>query len=114
MATTSKSKFGQVVSAKLIENKIAGRKPESVRGLAKLMAKGDPVRAETFKRSLFKWMAPDGSKSGAKPLPGNRALVAHHLEIDASELDDEEDDPAVVMLNALRQMMRAETLAATS
>lgn len=88
LSTTTKSRFGQVVSAKLIANKIAGRKPDSIRSLAKVMAAGDPVRTDTFKRSLMKWMS---ASKPTKPSPGNRALVAHHLDIDASELADEED-----------------------
>jgi len=91
LSTTTKSKFGQVVTAKLLSNKLAGRKPDSIRGLARVMANGDPARAETFKRSLMKWMAPSGLLSSAKPSPYSRTLVAHHLEIDASELSDEED-----------------------
>lgn len=88
------TKFEQVVRGKLIANKVAGRKPDSIRGLARLMAAGDPVRADTFKRSLMKWMA----TSGPKPSPSSRALVAHHLGVEAAELDDEEDHPVALMV----------------
>lgn len=81
--------FEHVVRSKLIANKLAGVKPDSIRGLARDMAKGDPVRTETFKRSLFKWMAP-GEPS---PSPASRALVAQSLGIEARELDDEDEEP---------------------
>lgn len=80
--------FEHVVRSKLIANKLAGVKPDSIRGLARTMAQGDPGRAETFKRSLFKWMAP-GEPS---PTPASRALVAQALGIDADELAVDEDD----------------------
>jgi len=87
METTTKSKFGRVVFAKLAANHDAKRKPDSVRSLARLIGNGDEVRTATLRRSLNKWCA-DG-----RPYPSkeNRDLVAHHLEIDASELSDEED-----------------------
>lgn len=87
MATTVKSKFGVAVFAKLAANHEEGRKPDSIRGLARLIGNGDEVRTATLRRSLNKWCA-DG-----RPYPSkeNRDLVAHHLEIDASELEDEED-----------------------
>lgn len=93
--------FEHVVRSKLIANKLAGVKPDSIRGLARAMANGDPGRSETFKRSLFKWMAP-GIPS---PTPANRALVAHHLGIDADELaePDEESDP-VSFADVLQRM----------
>ncbi len=94
--------FEQTVRSKLIANKLAGEKPDSIRGLARTMAKGDPGKAETFKRSLFKWMAP----GEPTPSPASRALVAQALGLAADELssgDDEEPDPAVFGL-ALQQM----------
>ena len=83
--------FEHVVRSKLIANKLAGVKPDSIRGLAREMAKGDPAKAQTFKRSLFKWMAP-GEPS---PSAASRALVADALKVDPNELadDDEESDP---------------------
>ena len=79
--------FEHVVRAKLIANKLAGVKPDSIRGLARAMAKGDSTRAETFKRSLFKWMAP----GEPTPTPASRALVAEALGLASDELDEEED-----------------------
>lgn len=93
--------FEHVVRSKLIANKLAGKKPDSIRGLARAMANGDESRGATFKRSLFKWMAP----GEPAPSPASRALVAHHLGIDAEELaePDEEADP-VAFGDALQQM----------
>lgn len=97
--------FEQVVRSKLIANKLAGEKPDSIRGLARVMAKGDPVKAETFKRSLFKWMAP------GEPMPSaaSRALVAQALRLEQDELadDDEEADPAMFGLALQRMFDRA-------
>lgn len=91
MSTASATKFERVVRERLIENKLAGLKPDSIRGLARLMADGDPARAETFKRSLFKWMA----VGEPHPTRASRAHVAAALGVDPSELsdDDEEADP---------------------
>ncbi len=88
------TKFGATVRAKLIENKLAGRKPDSLRGLARVMARGNAALAENHKRSLFKWSSPDGPR----PLEASRALVAHALgncEPDELADDDEESDPAM-------------------
>jgi len=49
--------FEHVVRSKLIANKLAGTKPDSIRGLARAMANGDETVAQTYKRSLFKWMS---------------------------------------------------------
>jgi hypothetical protein len=92
--------FEHVVRSKLIANKLAGTKPDSIRGLARVMAKNDPVKAETFKRSLFRWMAagiPD-------PSPASRALVADALGVDPSELDDDEEAEPVNFGDALQRM----------
>lgn len=94
MSARAKTPFGQVVRERLLDNKLNGRKPDSIRGLARAMSKGDPVRAETHKRSLFKWMAP----GEPHPSPESRALVAEALGMERSELadpDDEEADPAM-------------------
>ncbi len=96
------TQFEQTVRSKLIANKLAGDKPDSIRSLARTMAKDDRVKAETFKRSLFKWMAP----GEPHPSPASRALVAEALGVSPDELatgDDEEDDPAVFGV-ALQQM----------
>jgi len=94
LSATATSRFEQRVRERLLENKLAGRTPDSIRGLARAMANGDPARAEGFKRSLFKWMA------AGKPFPSveSRALVAAALGIAREELaedDDEEADPAM-------------------
>lgn len=102
--------FSSVVRARLIENKLAGRKPDSIRGLARVMARDDESAASTFKRALFKWMSTDGPA----PSPASRAIVALALGIDASQLeeadaDDEEPHPMVTELyRALRQLVRDE------
>lgn len=87
------TRFEQVVRKTLLDNKVAGRKPDSIRSLARTMAKGDQVRAETFKRSLFKWMA----AGEPNPSPESRALVADALGVAREALadDDEEADPAM-------------------
>lgn len=94
--------FEHIVRGKLIANKLAGVKPDSIRGLARAMANGDETLAATHKRSLFKWMSPGGSRPSAT----SRALVAHHLGLSPDELaepDDEEADP-VSIGDALQQM----------
>jgi hypothetical protein len=101
-ATTTR--FESVIRAKLIANKVAGKTPDSIRGLARAMANGDDGRAENYKRSLFKWMAADG----ARPSPASRALVAHALGVGADELaeDDEESDPVATLMTALLEVAR--------
>lgn len=92
--TASPNQFATVVKAKLLDNKLEGRKPDSIRSLARTLGNGDATRGETFKRSLFKWMA----AGEPNPSPESRALVARALGIDPAELvadDDEEDDPAM-------------------
>lgn len=94
MATRTSNKFETVVRATLLENKLEGRKPDSIRGLARALGNGDPVKCESFKRSLFKWMATEGPT----PSRESRALVARALGIEAAALaedDDEEADPAM-------------------
>lgn len=81
--------FEHVVRSKLIANKLAGAKPDSIRSLARTMANGDPTKANTFKRSLFKWMA----LGEPSPTAASRALVADALGIDPSELVDEDEEP---------------------
>jgi hypothetical protein len=96
-ATTTR--FEQAVRSKLIENKLANVKPDSLRSLAREMAGGDQGRTETYKRSLFKWMA-SGEPS---PSPASRALVARALGIDPTELeeDEEESDPVAELRKVL-------------
>lgn len=106
MATQTGTRFQQVVRKTLLDNKVAGTKPDSIRSLARKMAKGDQLRADTFKRSLFKWMAP----GEPNPSPASRALVADALGVKREELedDDEESDPVAVLMNALRRVVRDE------
>jgi hypothetical protein len=87
MSTVQANRFATVVRRKLIDNKLAGRKPDSIRGLARTMAKGDIAKAETLKRSLFKWLA----AGEPHPSAASRALVAEALGIDVDELDEEGD-----------------------
>lgn len=93
MQTTSPNHFAAVVRAKLLDNKLEGRKPDSIRGLARALGNGDATRGETFKRSLFKWMA----SGEPNPSRESRAIVARALGLDPSALadPDEEDDPAM-------------------
>lgn len=94
--------FEHVVRGKLIANKLAGTKPDSIRGLARSMANGDESLAQTYKRSIFKWMSP----AGPAPSPASRALVADRLGVKPEELaepDDEEADP-VSFGDALQRM----------
>lgn len=106
------TRFGTVVRSKLVENKIAGVKPDSIRGLARVMARGDDALAQTYKRSLFKWMAP----GGPTPTDSSRALVAHHLGIETEELaePDEESDPVAALVNQIRLLARAEAAEAVN
>lgn len=99
------TRFEAVVRAKLIENKLAGTKPDSIRGLAAAMANGDPSRSKTFKRSLHRWMA----AGDPRPTPASRALVARALGVEPTELDedDEEADP-VSLDELLKQRVQAE------
>lgn len=106
-ATAATTRFESVVRAKLIQNAIEGKHPDSIRGLSRVMGKGDPVRSETFKRSLFKWMA----AGDPKPSAVSKALVADALGIDPRELDeddDEESDPVARLMSALRRVVREE------
>jgi len=92
--------FEHVVRSKLIANKLAGTKPDSLRALARVMAKGDANKAATFKRSLFKWMSP----GGPMPSAASRAIVADALGIEAVELEDDEEDSRVSFADALQVM----------
>lgn len=96
-------RFESVIRAKLIENKLAGSKPDSIRSLARTMANGDASRADTYKRSLFKWMA-NGEPA---PSAASRALVARALGVEPSELedDDEESDPVADLMQALNRFV---------
>lgn len=109
MSAVASTRFERVVRETLLENKLAGRKPDSIRGLAREMAKGDLARAETFKRSLFKWMA----QGDPSPSLESRALVADALGVERSDLDDddEESDPMAALMGALRRVVQAELLA---
>lgn len=101
------SRFTQVVRQTLIANRVEGRKPDSIRGLARVMGQGDEARAETYKRSLFKWMA----EGDPNPSPASRALVARALGIDAAELDEddaEEGDLAAQLARMITALVRAE------
>lgn len=107
--SATETKFSSVIRSRLIENKVAGRKPDSIRGLARAMARDDETAASTFKRSLFKWMSADGPS----PSPASRAIVALALGVAASELggddDDEEPHPMVTELyRSLRRLVRDE------
>jgi hypothetical protein len=112
--TTPNNRFAERIRDRLIDNKLAGRKPDSIRSLAKTMANGDPAKAETFKRSLFKWMANGGAK---KPSPASRALVAEALGLDRSELSDDDDEEAdslsldEFLRRRIREFIREETRA---
>jgi hypothetical protein len=96
---SSSNHFANVVRARLAANRVEGRKPDSLRGLARVMAGGDAARTEIYKRSLFKWMAVGSPNPNAE----SRALVASALGIEASELEDEDDAEAagVVSLDDL-------------
>jgi hypothetical protein len=97
MSTVSANRFSTVVKRRLIENKEAGRRPDSIRGLAKTMAEsqGNPRLAETYKRSLFKWMS--NRPDSPRPSSMSRELVAECLGgVKAAELDDDEEaDPVL-------------------
>lgn len=106
LSTRTENRFASVVRGRLLDNKLNGRKPDSIRGLAKQMAKGDPVKAATYKRALFKWMAP----GDPQPTPASRAVVADALGLERSALsdDDEESEPMSDndILVALRPLAR--------
>lgn len=93
MATNSaktRSHFGHTLRQILDENQAAGRKPDSIRGVARRMANGQPEKIEVAKRSLFKWIA-----GTTRPSSASRSLVAVAVERDPSvfaEDDDEEED----------------------
>lgn len=95
MSTATTTKFERTVRSRLIENKLAHRKPDSIRGLARSMGEGDKGRADTFKRSLFKWMDPNGPK----PAPASCALVARHLPCEVGELVEDDEEPHPVSLD---------------
>lgn len=109
MATQTTQGFADTVLAKLADNKKAGRKPDSIRSLARTMGCGSEAREKTYRRSLFKWMA-DGDP---RPSPISRALVAEALgNCDAGELrdpDDQEGDqamhPALALLGDLMEQL---------
>lgn len=104
MAARTENRFERVVRQTLLDNKVAGRKPDSIRSLARAMAKGDPVKADTFKRSLFKWMA----SGEPNPSPASRAVVADALGVERAELaeDDAEDDLPAAFDSMLRSYLR--------
>lgn len=106
LSATATTRFKKVVKAKLMENRLAGRTPSSLRGLARSMGGGDPTLTETYKRSLFKWMAVDGPRASEF----SRALVAHALgNCTPEELaeDDEESDPVSSLTHALNAIVEA-------
>lgn len=75
-------------------------------------SQGNPALADTYKRSIFKWMsnAPDSPN----PSAASRELVAECLGgVKSAELadDDEEDDLLAPLTRALRDLVRREALA---
>src|SRR5687768_8782586 len=101
MQSATTNHFAATVRACLLANKLEGRKPDSIRGLARTLSNGDPTRAETWKRSLFKWMA----NTGPNPSPESRAFVARALGVEMDQLadpDDEEADIVAALTKAIR------------
>lgn len=105
MAATT-TRFTEVVRSKLAQNAIDGVSPSSVRALARVMGRGNEARSNTYRRSLFKWLA-DGEP---QPSRESRALVAEALglEHDALDEDDEESDPVAVVAAAIRHLVQDE------
>lgn len=91
MSAVAQTKFASTVLETLRVNKEQGRKPDSIRSLAKSMVRVKSGSSETYKRSLFKWLA----ASGPNPSRESRAIVAEALGLGVESLDDEEADPAM-------------------
>lgn len=91
MSAIASTRFAATVLETLRTNKEHGRKPDSIRSLAKSMTRVKDGSPETYKRSLFKWLA----TSGPNPSRESRAIVAEALGLEAGSLDDEEADPAM-------------------
>lgn len=95
MKTQTPNRFEQVVRQRLLDNKLSGRKPDSIRSLARAMANGNQARFETYKRSLFKWMAP----GEPNPTPESRAVVADALGVGREELADDDEESEQMTLD---------------
>ncbi len=92
-ATKSNGKFGQTLRGLLERNRIEGRKPDSIRSLARAMGAGDDARVTASKRNLHRWIS-----GGIKPSPDSIESVACALGVSPSVLsedDDEEADPVM-------------------
>lgn len=92
-----RTKFGDKVRGELDRQRI------SVRKLAKTL---DPQRPEVARRNLARWIGGYNSPSRL-----NRIAVAEALGVPAEaflEEDDEEADPLVDLMRALRRVVREE------
>jgi transcriptional regulator with XRE-family HTH domain len=81
----------------------------SMRGLARRI---DPDNVERARRNLIRWMYGE-----TRPSRLSRIDVARALGIDPSELEgdgDEEADPVVDLVNAIKALVRAELQAAAA
>lgn len=107
-----RSRFGIKVHSILEDNKRVGRKPDSIRSLAREMANGGGGKSfEVNKRDLFKWSAVSGEvKSAVKPSQESREAVAAALGCSPDEFaDDEEPHPMVTALDSvIRAIARSE------
>lgn len=99
---TERTSFGQRLRRQL------DSKGVSVRELARRIRPDDP---ETGRRNIARWLAP--RDRAVTPSRATINLVADALRIDSHELaDDEEDDPAVALLNLVRQIAKQAALEA--
>lgn len=102
----TRTSFGGSVRSILERNKAEGRKPDSIRSLARVMGAGDEARASVAKRNLNRWVS-----GGITPLPESRHAVAVALGVGPEQLaddDEEEGDPLVALMNAIRRVVQSE------
>ncbi len=92
-----RTKFGERVRGELDRQKL------SVRKLARTL---DPERPDVAKRNLARWIGGYNSPSRISRIAVAEALGMHPEAL--LEDDDEEADPLVALMNALRRVVRDE------
>ncbi len=81
------TKFGDTVITHISANKVHGRTPNTIKGLAREMVGGDEKRVPAAKRNLHRWINGEN-----KPSRASVKTVATILGCSTKDLEDDEED----------------------